>query len=608
MSRRLALMIATYRHQDAGLRQLTAPAQDAEELADVLRHPDIAGFEVTILVNESNSAVGRAIGEFYRSCRRDDLALLYFTGHGVKDDQGRLYLAMADTRLDDLIFTAVSAQQIDDAIESCPSRQKILALDCCYSGAFPRGRFLKADSRVHTLERFQGKGRVVLTASDATQYSFEGDRVYGRGGRSVFTRYLVEGLRTGQGDLDGDGDICLDELYSYVYERVVEEVPQQRPKKLESVEGRIVFARNIHWTLPDYLVYLIESPIIQNRLIALDHLAHLHRAGNEFVRSAVVGCIRQLAHDGSAEVSASAERLLAKFGIREGLDTSDQQSTGEHVADPIHKTRAGSAEQDGSHTRVLLPAAVSAAGTQFGRDLPRTGLAVTFMFIAALLLAVPVFVSNGHVTPWTLVRSAFLVVAGSLLLTGVYEVFALGVACGVALWNLQLLGLLALLGTGAGYVAIFTGTLLLILALVLVCLQSSRMTAAVSLSNAKSMLFATLMVLAAISVDGVYGSPSHWGGWPEWSIHASLLTLACLTISLSRINSLQCATAVTAIAFFVVHTIFWRVLALGGVGITDAAIWIDITASILVLAVSCLAQRTNLTSSLTVLRDRGPSL
>lgn len=42
MGRRLALLVATYEHRDAGLRQLTAPAGDAEALAAVLRHPDIA--------------------------------------------------------------------------------------------------------------------------------------------------------------------------------------------------------------------------------------------------------------------------------------------------------------------------------------------------------------------------------------------------------------------------------------------------------------------------------------------------------------------------------------------------------------------------------------
>src|SRR3954462_3833161 len=194
---RKALLVATYGYQDTGLRGLTAPAHDAEALADVLRDPAIADFDVTMLLNEPTHVVGEAIGSFYATCRRDDLTLLYFSGHGLKDDDGRLYLAMSNPRRDSLLFTGLPAAAISDAMDGCPSRRKVLILDCCYSGAFPAGRTAKADPAVHTLERFQGKGRAVLTASDSTSYSFEGDEVSGTGNRSVFTRYLVEAIRSG---------------------------------------------------------------------------------------------------------------------------------------------------------------------------------------------------------------------------------------------------------------------------------------------------------------------------------------------------------------------------------------------------------------------------
>ncbi|HZB31747.1 MAG TPA: caspase family protein [Streptosporangiaceae bacterium] len=296
MGRRLALLIATYQYQDSGLRQLTAPAHDAEALAAVLRDPEVVGFEVTTLINEPHHRVGEAIGDFYRDRRRDDLTLLYFTGHGLKDDDGRLYLAMTNTRRDSLLFTGLSAEQIDQAMEACLSRQMVLVLDCCYSGAFPAGRIAKADTAVHSLERFRGRGRTVLTASDATQYSFEGNQVHGQAAQSVFTRHLVAGLRDGSADLDGDGDITIDELYSYVHERVVRETPQQRPKKQDNVEGRTVIAQNINWTLPAHLRHAIDSPIATQRLVALDGLAHLYRIGNESVRERVTQEIRSVEH------------------------------------------------------------------------------------------------------------------------------------------------------------------------------------------------------------------------------------------------------------------------------------------------------------------------
>lgn len=211
MGRRLALLIATYEYEDPGLRRLTTPAHDAEALAAVLEDPAIAGFEVRTLVNAPTHEVGEAIAEFYGDSRRDDLTLLYFTGHGLKDDNGRLHLAMSTTKRDRLRFTALSAQLVDEAMADSLSRQKILILDCCYSGSYQTQQFAKSDSDVHTLEKLGGRGRTVLTASDSTQYAFEGSTIHGEAAQSVFTRHLVDGLRDGTADLDGDGDITVDE-------------------------------------------------------------------------------------------------------------------------------------------------------------------------------------------------------------------------------------------------------------------------------------------------------------------------------------------------------------------------------------------------------------
>src|SRR3954452_4576375 len=328
---RKALVVATYRYADGGLSQLAAPEHDAEAFAAVLQDAEIAGFDVTTLVNQPHHVVGEAIADFYGNSRRDDLTLLYFSGHGLKDDEGRLHLAMTNTRREALMFTAISAAQLNEAMDACPSRRKVLILDCCYSGAFPAGRTAKSDEGVQTLERFQGKGRAVLTASDATQYAFEGDDLRGSGTSSVFTRYLVEAIRSGEADLDNDGDITLDELYSYVYDRVVAEMPQQHPKKQEDVDGRILIARNVHWTVPSHLRYAIESPIATQRLSAVDGLAYLHRVGNDIVRAAVAEHLTALANDDSRSVSRAASALLQQVQggapVRDVIAPPPQPST-----------------------------------------------------------------------------------------------------------------------------------------------------------------------------------------------------------------------------------------------------------------------------------------
>ena len=58
-------------------------------------------------------------------------------------------------------------------LDRCRAQQKVVLLDCCYSGAFEKGRVVRADKQVNATEFF-GRGNVVITASDAMQYAFEG--------------------------------------------------------------------------------------------------------------------------------------------------------------------------------------------------------------------------------------------------------------------------------------------------------------------------------------------------------------------------------------------------------------------------------------------------
>ena len=255
---------------------------------------------------------------------------------------------MADTRRDQLLFTALSAQSINDAMNNCRSREKVLILDCCYSGAFPGGYTAKADTAVNTLERFVGgRGKAVLTASDATQYSFEGNQLHGAGLASVFTRHLVEGLRSGAADQDEDGDIALDELYAYVYERVVAEMPQQRPKKQDDVEGRIVIAHNIRWDLPGYVRSGLASPIPGDRLQALTNLARLHANGNPAVRARVVAQLTELIHDDSKQVSQTAAELLRRCGLVAGQDAQPRSAIGRASRSSASRSRSSMPSSQG---------------------------------------------------------------------------------------------------------------------------------------------------------------------------------------------------------------------------------------------------------------------
>lgn len=244
-ARRAALVVAVSEYGDTTLRQLRSPAGDAEEFGQVLGNTDLGGFEVTTVLDGRASEIRLAVEEFLTACGPEDLALVYLSSHGLVDARRRLYFAATDTLKDRLASTGVEARWLLDQLEECRARRQLVILDCCFSGAFATGS--KGDNTVELGDELlgQGRGRVVLTASRATEYSFEGaptdDSVPG----SVFTAALATGIRTGAADADDDGYISVDDAYAYAFDEMRAAGAQQTPQRwLYGAEGDIVLARN----------------------------------------------------------------------------------------------------------------------------------------------------------------------------------------------------------------------------------------------------------------------------------------------------------------------------------------------------------------------------
>ncbi|MGH3287111.1 MAG: caspase, EACC1-associated type [Streptosporangiaceae bacterium] len=247
-SARLALVVATSTYTDSGLRRLRAPARDAADLAQVLADPDIGGFTVTTMIDQPAQQIRLAVEDFLDGRGTGDLLLVYLSCHGLLDDYRRLYFAATDTRKDRLGATGVESAWVLDQLEHCRARRQVLILDSCFSGAFAHGSKGEADLGLRDRFLGQGRGRVVLTASTATEYSFEGepaDEAITPAG-SVFTGALVRGLRTGAADTDHDGYISVDDAYAYVFDQVQAAGAAQTPQRwLYGAEGSILLARTL---------------------------------------------------------------------------------------------------------------------------------------------------------------------------------------------------------------------------------------------------------------------------------------------------------------------------------------------------------------------------
>ena len=330
---RLALVVATNTYTDPGLRELRAPARDADDLTQVLADPDIGGFAVTTVIDQSSHQVRLAIEEFLASRGTADLLLVYLSCHGLLDARRRLYFAATDTRKDRLGSTGVEAAWVLDQLEHCRARRQVLILDSCFSGAFAHGA--KGEADLGLKDRFlgQGRGRVVLTASAATEYSFEGDPTDAAiPAGSVFTTALVQGLRTGAADTDHDGHVSVDDAYAYVFDQVQAVGAAQTPQRwLYGAEGKILLARNpagptiIPAPLPDSLQAGLDSPHPDIRIGAVTTLGAWVTGGDPARAATARRHIQEIADTDIPRVAHTARTLLGA-GTTAEPPAPDQQA------------------------------------------------------------------------------------------------------------------------------------------------------------------------------------------------------------------------------------------------------------------------------------------
>ncbi|WP_373526438.1 caspase family protein [Nostoc sp.] len=279
---KVALLIGVSEYEP-GLTPLPAAAKDVEAMQRVLLHPEIGGFDdVTLLINPQRYVMEEAIETLFTGCQRDDLLLLFFSGHGIKDESGKLYFATRNTRknLQGRLVetTAVAASSVHKFMSDSRSKHQVVILDCCFSGAFAEGMLARDDDFVDIKNQLGGEGRAVLTSSTSTQYSFEQQGA----DTSTYTRYIVEGLETGAADRDEDGWISVDELHEYAKSKVQEVAPAMKPEIYAIREGfKILLAKApsddpylIYRREVEYLISAGDGRISDAGRDVLDELRH----------------------------------------------------------------------------------------------------------------------------------------------------------------------------------------------------------------------------------------------------------------------------------------------------------------------------------------------
>ena len=273
--KKLALLIGVSEYKP-GLAQLPAALADIAALERVLKDPEMGGFdEVRPLANPDVQKMRLEIGRLFSRAGKDDsLVMLYFSGHGIKcDDTGTLYFATADTETAEFRFTALESEFVHRVMNNCRCKRQVIILDCCFSGAFDPSLQAKDDGSVDLRTQLGAQGRVVLTSSSSTEYSFEQPGANGQPGASlsIYTRYLVEGIETGANGGNENGYVSIHELHEYARKKVMAIAPKMTPKIITlKDEGFDIYLTKVpvgdpvskYWEIASkYIINGVVSPV-----------------------------------------------------------------------------------------------------------------------------------------------------------------------------------------------------------------------------------------------------------------------------------------------------------------------------------------------------------
>jgi len=221
--------VGKYAHSGKSFQDLKYADRDAKAFSEFLRSPQGGGFKddhILCLTNEKATAenVRHAMFEFLAQADEDDLAVVFFSGHGMpKANDRNFFMLCHDTRPDRLASTSFPMWDIDTAMRRfVRARHVVIFADACHAGAISTTPGVKG-ADYNPVHRYLQQlavakpGLLIFTASEAMEKSFESDKH--RSG--IFTKFLLQGLK-GMADADGNGVVTAGEIVEYVRKSVID--------------------------------------------------------------------------------------------------------------------------------------------------------------------------------------------------------------------------------------------------------------------------------------------------------------------------------------------------------------------------------------------------
>ena len=212
----LGIGVSRYRNAKYDLQ---FAAKDADDFTRVLLRQEgrlYRSVDVVLLSNEhaTRAKVREALKWLANVTTPTDVGILYIAGHGMNDVDDVYYFLPHDADPKDLAGTAVSEDDLRDALVAMGGRS-IFFIDTCYSGRAVGPLTTPDVTRLSNRFSSPEYGVIVFSASYRGQESVE-SRIWSNG---AFTKALVEGL-SGQADYRHEGQVTYKGLDYFVSDQV----------------------------------------------------------------------------------------------------------------------------------------------------------------------------------------------------------------------------------------------------------------------------------------------------------------------------------------------------------------------------------------------------
>ncbi|MEU4541494.1 caspase family protein [Streptosporangium sp. NPDC023825] len=193
-----AVLIGTSQYVDGKLTQLPAVRQNLHDLTAVLTDPVYGIFSPEHCLTLADEGDVRRLGSQLREAasEAEDLLFVYYAGHGlVGSRRHELYLALPDSEWDAPEFNSLEYDKLRGAILDSPARNRVVILDCCFSGRAIGD--LMADPSTAVLGQLDVNGSYILTSAQGNEVALKlpGEKHTAFSGRLI--KLLREGVSNG---------------------------------------------------------------------------------------------------------------------------------------------------------------------------------------------------------------------------------------------------------------------------------------------------------------------------------------------------------------------------------------------------------------------------